>query len=220
MRKRYRNRFLSRVSGVVHVGANSGHERELYDSFGLRVAWIEAIPEVFAELERNIAGYQGQRAFRALITDVDGKEYQFHIANNSGGSSSIFELKHVTEIWPTLAHINTVTLKSTTLPSLFRSEHIDPREYQALVLDTEGSELLVLQGSVPILSNFEYIKTEVADFEGYEGCCQLAEIEAFMACHGYEEFSRNRFANRRRVGSCFDIVYRKSPRAQGASPAE
>src|SRR5215472_6662407 len=29
--------FLTRISGVIHVGANTGQERGLYDSFGLNV---------------------------------------------------------------------------------------------------------------------------------------------------------------------------------------
>lgn len=76
--------------------------------------------------------------------------------------------------------------------------------------DAQGSELLVLRGGLPILQNFKFIKTEVADFEIYEGCCQLVDIESFMEAHGYRERSRNLFARRRAGGSCFDIVYERS----------
>jgi len=33
--------FLQKVSGVVHIGANTGQERELYKKYGLRVIWVE-----------------------------------------------------------------------------------------------------------------------------------------------------------------------------------
>jgi FkbM family methyltransferase len=201
--------FLNDVSGVVHVGANTGQERELYRSYGLSVIWVEPIPQVFAVLSNNIRGFKDQLAFQALVTDVDDKAYQFHIANNYGASSSILHLKQHRDIWPGVTYVTTISLSSITLASLFKREQVDPGRYQALVMDTQGSELLVLQGSLPILEHFKYIKTEVPDFESYEGCCQLPDINDFVTGHGYKEFSRNKFASRAEGGSYFDIVYRK-----------
>jgi hypothetical protein len=98
--KKNPDRFLNHVSGIVHVGANTGQERELYESLGLHVLWVEPIPEVFTQLETNIARFRNQRALQALVTDVDDREYEFHIANNGGASSSILELKQHRDIWP------------------------------------------------------------------------------------------------------------------------
>lgn len=201
--------FLSKVTGVVHVGANTGQERELYKGHNLDVVWIEPIPEVFAELVVNLSGFINQHAFQALVTDVDGKEYQFHIANNDGASSSILEFGQHKDIWPGVCYTNTIFLHSTTLTSLFKKEQIDPSKYQALIMDTQGSELLVLNGSLPILAHFKYIKIEVPDFESYEGCCQLSDVSKFMDEHGYKELVRNKFASRAEGGNYFDIVYKK-----------
>lgn len=201
--------FLRGVSGVIHVGANTGQERELYEKFGLHVVWIEPIPEVFETLKENLRGFPNQRAIQCLITDRDDEEYQFHIANNNGESSSILDLKQHKDIWPTVTYTTAILLRSTTLASLLRIERIDPSDYQALIIDTQGSELLVLRGGVPLLDNFKYVKTEVADFESYAGCCQLADINSFMTQHGYREFSRYKFARRPGGGSYFDIVYRR-----------
>ncbi|WP_143594022.1 FkbM family methyltransferase [Synechococcus sp. BO 8801] len=62
-------------------------------------------------------------------------------------------------------------LKSTTLPSLLKVHQLDERDYQALIMDTQGSELLVLKGAIPVLKALPFIKTEVPDFEAYTGCC-------------------------------------------------
>jgi FkbM family methyltransferase len=201
--------FLRNISGVVHVGANSGQERDLYRRYGLKVLWVEPIPEVFDTLSSNIKGYPDQRAVQALVTDVDGKEYEFHIANNSGASSSILDFKEHTDIWPGVAYTNNIKLESVTLASLFHTEGIEPGDYQALIMDTQGSELLVLQGGLPVLENFSYIKTEVPDFESYAGCCQLSDISEFMTRHGYEELARKQFAGRKDGGNYYDIVYKK-----------
>jgi len=204
------DRFLRDVSGVIHVGANTGQERVQYDDLGLRVIWVEPIPEVFAELEKNIEAFANQHAFQALLTDVEGKECEFHIASNDGASSSILELKQHRDIWPDVDFTTSIVLKSTTLASLVEKEKIDIADYQALVLDTQGSELLVLQGGGGLLNAFTYVKTEVPDFESYEGRCQLKDIDSFMETHGFKEYSRKEFASRVEGGSYFDIIYRRA----------
>lgn len=107
----------------------------------------------------------------ALITDVDDKEYVFLISNNSGESSSILDLHLHRDIWPEVNYSTTIRLKSTTLPSLLKVHQLDERDYQALIMDTQGSELLILKGAIPVLKAFLFIKTEVPDFEAYTGCC-------------------------------------------------
>lgn len=204
------DRFLKQVSGLVHVGANLGQERELYHSLGLKVIWIEPIPEIFTRLEENISNFKDQKAVQALVTDVDETTYEFHVASNEGASSSILQLKHHKDIWPEVNYKKTLTIKSTTLATLFKRENIDATNYQALVLDTQGSELLVLRGCLPILSNFNFIKVEVPDFESYERCCQLADVTSFMQQNGYKEFSRKRFARRTGGGNYYDIVFKQT----------
>ena len=203
------DRFLGDASGVIHVGANTGQERDLYERHRLKVVWIEPIPEVFERLKAHIAGHDRQRALEGLVTDRDDASYQFHVANNEGASSSILELKMHTDIWPTVMYTKTITLQSVTLASLFQRARLDPAEYDALILDTQGSELLVLKGADPVLRGFKYIKTEVPDFESYAGCCQLADIDAFLAARGYRELARHRFAGRAEGGSYYDVVYRR-----------
>ena len=69
--------------------------------------------------------------------------------------------------------------------------------------------VLVLKGALPLLGNFKYIKTEVADFEAYKGCCQLADIETFLSQYGYTEYSRKAGGQHPQGGSYYDIVYKK-----------
>ena len=203
------NRFLRTVRGVVHVGANVGQERELYERHGLDVLWIEPIPDVFAALAANIARYPRQRALECLVTDRDDAPYEFNVANNGGESSSILALKEHRDVWPKVDFTKTITLRSSTLATLLARERIDPQHYDALVMDTQGSELLVLQGAEPVLEHFRFIKTEVPDFEAYAGCAQLEDIERFLQARGYAELMRHRFATRAGGGSYFDVVYGK-----------
>jgi FkbM family methyltransferase len=202
--------WLKQVHGVIHVGANIGQERLLYHRRGLRVLWIEPIPEVYVILQRHIAGLAGQQAVQALITEQAGEERELHVASNQGGSSSILPMQRHAEIWPDVRYERTLRLRSESLPSLFERLHLRPQDYDFLALDTQGSELMVLRGAVPLLTGFRFVKVEVADFEAYAGGCLLGEVAAFFAEHGFVEHARHRFATRPGVGSMYDIVYRRA----------
>ncbi|MGO9242243.1 MAG: FkbM family methyltransferase [Bryobacteraceae bacterium] len=202
--------YLGRVSGVIHVGANAGQEQENYARHGLDVVWIEALPEAFAELQANLAGYPKQRAFQRLVTDEEGREYRFHVADNEGQASSIYELAGHRRMWPEVQYRGELRLRSTTLSALLREEGIEAGRYQALVLDTQGSELLVLRGAVEALANFRYIKAEAADFEMYEGGCRADEVTEFLARHGFAERRRDVVRRMAGVGTCYEILYRRT----------
>jgi FkbM family methyltransferase len=201
------NGFLRLARGVVHVGANVGQERGLYDRYGLDVLWIEPIPDVFAALSANIAGFPRQRAIERLVTDRDDASYEFHVANNDGQSSSILELKEHRDVWPKVAFTRTITLQSSTLATLFARENVDLSRYDVLAMDTQGSELLVLRGAEPVLGCFKFIKTEAPDFEAYTGCAKLEDIERYLNERGYAELARHRFASRPGGGHYYDVVY-------------
>ena len=205
------NGFLRGVSGVIHVGAHTGQERDLYAQYGLRVLWVEPLAELFDALNKNLVDYPDQRGLQCLVTDQDDHEYPFHVASNAGASSSLLELNLHKDVWPDVTYTRTVSIRSKTLVTLLKDEHIDPSVYDALVMDTQGSELLVLKGAIPLLENFEYIKTEVADFEAYKQCCQLADIEMFLSEYGYREYARKAIAQHPRGGGYYDVVYRKGP---------
>ncbi len=206
--KKNPDRFLKKVKGLIHVGANTGQEIQLYAKYGLSVIWIEPIPEVFEILKSNLIGFPKQIALKELVTDLDNKEYHFHLANNNGASSSILELNLHQDIWPEVTFEKTIKLYSKTLSSLLK-DNTNIQEYDMLVMDTQGSELLVLKGAIPILQNFTFIKTEVPDFESYKGCCQLKDLQSFLSQHGFKELSRHKFATHPSGGSYYDIIYKK-----------
>ena len=201
--------FLKRVPGVIHVGANTGQERHHYASFGLNVLWIEPIPAVFEELRSNISGFPNQCAYCYLLAAENGTEYTFHVANNGGASSSIFDFAEHRKVWPDVFYTHDLHITATTLVRLIDIEKINLRSYGALVLDTQGSELLVLKGAIPVLGRFHFVKTEVADFDSYAGCCQLAELTDFMSQYGFVISRKEPFAAQDGLGTYYDVVYKR-----------
>jgi FkbM family methyltransferase len=200
--------FLNHVNGVIHVGGNLGQERDAYARRGLSVVWVEPNPEVFERLQRLIADFPGQRALSYLVTDKDDRIYPFHIANNEGQSSSILEMAAHKDVWPEISYAKTIELRGVTLESLLKRENLRPDDYDALVLDTQGSEMLVLRGAQELLKGFKFIKAEVADFESYKGCCRLSEMDAFLAQHGFHRVVAKKFWVKKGVGTYYEVVYR------------
>ncbi len=208
----YLDGYLRNVSGIIHVGANHGQERAFYDSFGLNVVWVEAIPNVYEELLRNIAERPRQKAYQALLTEKVGERHSFKIANNGGASSSLFDFDKHAEIFPDIVYESEVELISNTLEALVHSEKIDVDAYQALTLDVEGAELLVLKGSGDLLRHFRYVKAEVADFTPRVGSPITEDLVAYLKRYGFEELIRRPFASGPGgVGTYWDIVWKKKP---------
>jgi len=200
---------LKCCSSIVHIGANGGQERELYQRYGLVVVWIEAIPAVYEELVRNIQPYPNQAAVQALLTDRAGDIVQFNISNNSGLSSSIFDLALHRDIWPEVDFVASIRLRSETLDGLVESGTIHP-SIDALVLDTQGSELLVLKGAQAVLRQASYVIVEAADFESYKGGATVGTIKEFL-----EEFSfclvrKEQFAQHPSGGAYYNLCFKRS----------
>ncbi|MCI0465842.1 MAG: FkbM family methyltransferase [Beijerinckiaceae bacterium] len=201
--------FLRRCKGVIHAGANAGQERDVYAQHGLPVVWIEALPAVFEELKANIAPYRDQIAIRALLTARDNETHIFRVANNSGQSSSILDLKYHKDIWPEVHFVDRLEMQSVTLPTALSSHNVDISRYDALVMDTQGSELLILQGSGALLEQFNFIKTEAAEFESYENCATAATLSEFLTPKGFRLAGREKFAEHPRLGAYYDLLFER-----------
>jgi 2-O-methyltransferase len=200
--------YLGDCRGVIHVGANEGQERELYASRGLAVVWIEPIPQVYEQLVLNIFPFRNQRAIKALVTDKDGENCFLHVSSNNGASSSILDLRMHRDIWPDVSYVRDIAVTSATLPSVLVNAEVNAEDYDALIIDTQGSELLVLRGSVSLLPHFKYIQVEAADFESYRGGATAKQIIQFLSKCGFHLARRESFAKHREGGQYFELLFK------------
>ncbi len=207
LKRRRETALLRDLKGVIHVGANVGQERDVYHSLGLRVVWIEPNPAVFETLQQNISPYPSQRALNCLITEEDGKQYEFHIASNAGESSSILHLAKHRDMWPGVAYSDSIGLSGVRLGTALDREKIDLSLYDGLVLDTQGTELQILKGAASLLPRLRLVKIEAPDFEAYERCCTINQLSAFMKASGFREDLRVPFRKMEGVGTYFDVTY-------------
>jgi FkbM family methyltransferase len=201
--------ILEKVRGVIHVGANYGQEREVYDRHKLHVLWFEPIPSVFRELLNNLSGLVFQDAYRFLVWDTPGIDIPFHVTDNEGQSSSALELHRHKELWPDVHHGETITVPKTSLNVIFDHRPFFLAKFDFLVIDAQGAELKVLTGATDILPRMKYVQIEATDCELYKGCAQLPEIDAFMREHGFKEMGRTSFSPRPDIGNCYEVLYER-----------
>ena len=199
-------RFLDSARGIVHVGANSGQEADDYARLGVPVVWIEPLPDVFAALEARIASYPRQRAVRALVSDMDGVEVDFHLA---GESSSMFAFADHKKLWPDIDSKGVLRLTTSRLDTLMDRLGLDAADYDSLVVDTQGAELLVLKGAGARLADFTRIVAEAADFEAYRGATNVEELTAFLAAAGFRLRHKASMAGRKDVGVYYNLYFER-----------
>lgn len=193
------------TNGIIHIGANTGQERVSYAD--MDVIWVEALPNVYNQLLDNIKSYPRQKAYQALLTDKAGQEHMMKISNNEAASSSIFDFAKHKEIWPEVRMVDEIKLTSTTLDELLVND--DLSKYQTMLLDTQGSELLILKGATNVLQAMKHIICEAATFEAYKGGCTAGEVSAFLAQFGFFEAKRDLQAMHK-DGGYYDIYYERN----------
>jgi FkbM family methyltransferase len=199
--------MMKKLKGIIHVGANTGQEGNNYASYGLNVLWIEPIPWVFKKMKSTISSYPNQLALEYLVLDKDGETTTLHISNNEGASSSVMDLALHQDVWPSIHFTRDIEIQSYKLDTIIDREHINLTDYDGLVLDTQGSELLVLKGAQRALRNARMVKVEVADFEAYAGCPRPEQIADFLGTYGLREWMRTPFAGHSGGGRYYDIIY-------------
>lgn len=199
--------WLRKSRGVIHIGANEGQERGQYAALGLNVLWIEPIPDVYEKLCENISEYPQQRAIKALVTDQENKRAVLNISSNAGASSSIFDFALHKDIWPNVTYVDRLEVTSVTLPTLITEERINLSSYDGLVLDTQGSEMMILRGAQSTLHKFKYIQVEAADFESYKGAATTAQIVSFLKGNDFRLVRKHKFAEHKTEGAYYDLLF-------------
>lgn len=180
------SRYKINPTGVLHIGGSHAEELEAYTQNGIeRMIWIEAIPEVFEKMQARLTDYPSAIAINACISDIGGKEVDFHITNNEGQSSSLLALKEHKIAHPDVHVVKTIKCTTRTIDGIATSYDIDLFHYDFLNIDLQGAELLALKGMRENLYKINYAYLEVNNKELYEGCALIDEVDSFMKAHGF-----------------------------------
>lgn len=182
--------------GVLHIGANIGEERYMYDKLGIKKQiWIEGNPEIFLTLKENISYNPDAVAFNFVIGD-ENKDTVLHISNNGSQSSSVLNLGTHKEQHPEVHYIKDFYCKMHRIDSL----EIDLTNVDLLNIDLQGFEYQAIKG-IGKLDNFKACYLEVNKANVYDKCYQVDSIDKLMSANGF------RRVETKWVGNWGDALY-------------
>ena len=176
-------------AGVFQVGANIGQEVEVFRAYGVeRAVMVEPLDAAFAELCGAIGGDGRYLPGQALCSDREGLELDFFEASNSQSSSMLAPTGHLQE-YPKIRFAEPRKICSTTADAIVEGLAGAPGDFSfesfdVLFLDTQGSELQVMQGARRLLQHVRSIWTEVS-CELYDGAAELEDIQAWLRPFGF-----------------------------------
>lgn len=169
--------------------------------------FIEPVSDAFVRLQKvlndsNIKNNTNYIGINELITDKSGEDYKFYIYqqnavyNNQFGikysevSSSLFNQNTINskKLWgggaPTFNANKFVNLKSKTITEVLKENNWDNKKYDC-VIDTQGSELLVLKG-FSHLNNMKKLTIECSTIEIYEGGVLFDELNNYLISKNFK----------------------------------
>ncbi len=197
-------KYKIRPKGAFHVGASLGQEISEYYKNGIEhTVWIEALPDIYKQLQINIKPYRNAIAINQCVSDEDGKEVQFNVANNEGQSSSFLEFGTHTKEHPTVKFVNRIKMETIRLDTLINKYGLNMNRYDFLNIDLQGAELLALKGLGDYLNGFKYLYLEVNKAELYKGCPMIEELDEYVKPYGFERVETKWTGNG--WGDCFMI---------------
>lgn len=186
-------------TGVLHIGANVGEERFMYDKLGIRKQiWIEGNPEIFLKLKENIS-YNPYAVALNYIIGNENKETVLHISNNGSQSSSVLDLGTHKQQHPDVYYVKDIAGTMHRIDSL----GLDLSGVDLLNIDLQGFEYQALKGMGDLLNNFKAAYLEVNKANVYEGCAQIDTIDLFMLSRRFKRYDTQW------VGNWGDALYIK-----------
>lgn len=176
---------------LVQVGASGGQEINLFKQVGITSGlFIEALDFPFSVLCEKVSSIPNFIPFKMLVTSKNEQNTTFHVASNSGMSSSILKPKNHLNIYPDISFSDKITLVGYRLDYLIRElsdkKIINFINIDMLYLDVQGAELSVLKSAGQLLENITYVWTEVGTGDGYENAAKYTEIINYLDIYGFQ----------------------------------
>jgi FkbM family methyltransferase len=147
------------------------------------VIWVEALPDVYEKLKVHLEKYPRSMSYCACVSDRDGDEVAFHVANNEAQSSSMLEFGTHAKEHPGVMFTKDVLMRTRRVDSLLRNCRFEGDWF--LNVDLQGAELLALKGMGELLRRIKYAYIEVNDHELYRGCPLTGDIDQYLAQFGF-----------------------------------
>ena len=167
---------------VIHCGAHTGEEAPTYFDLNMfPIYWVEAQPDIIDELRKNVYKYPLNEVVEAALWSESGQLFDMGISDDIY-SSSLMTPMDIVKVSKGAKAAQKVSVSSKTLDELnlrFYDEGL-------LVLDVQGAESQVLEGSTQVLANSKWVYCEVTKIEMYRGSARWSEIDIQLKSKGFK----------------------------------
>jgi FkbM family methyltransferase len=181
---------------LVDVGARGGLPEELAPiRHMIQHIGFEADATECERLSREPVDVASRELFPFFVGGQVGTT-EFHLYENPGESSALRPDPRRLRLFAGAGVTETLSVETITLDAFFGGRPI--RRPDMLKLDTQGSELSILQAGTECLSTASLVETEVEFFPLYEGQPLFHDVFEFMLDHGFDLLYLNRFFQQRR----------------------
>jgi FkbM family methyltransferase len=170
--------------GIIHVGMADPRWIDRHLNAGFQsILVVEADPLCFQRLASQPAR-TGVCIVHAAAADFNGTVYLNR--TELAGCSSLLEFHRHREIYPNLAPTDRVQVPARTLDQLLEELRLEPSHYNALYLDAQGAELMVLAGAGSVLNHAELVCLSVYRDEIYKGVPRQDAVDEKFQAAGYQ----------------------------------
>jgi FkbM family methyltransferase len=175
---------------VIDVGANAGQygEELLRAGFDGEIYSIEPQPDAHARLRDRARRWKRWTVLDAAAAGDREGWVEMTVAGNSVSSSVLPMLDSHIQAAPSSAPVGRVTVRQTTLDSLF-AKRLDTEQPTLLKIDVQGYEPQVLAGAVRCLAKTRLVQLELSLQPLYAGQQLWLQMIDTMDRHGYRPWS-------------------------------
>ncbi|WRH67456.1 MAG: FkbM family methyltransferase [Planktothrix sp. GU0601_MAG3] len=171
--------------GIILVGAYDGKTlKRLNLPNTVKTLLIDANQGAVERLQQNFADSPNIQVVQAAIANHNDTVTLYLTSLES--SSSILPWKQYSEIYPNIKENQQLTLSSRTLDTLLEELNLSPSDFNILILDIQGAELLALEGATQLLNNLDAIYTNVHYQELFEGGALAGEVNQFLTDYQFD----------------------------------
>ena len=171
--------------GIILIGAYDGKTlKRLNIPNTVKTLLIDANPSAVKRLQENFADSPHIQVVQAAIANHNDT-VTLHLTSLES-SSSILPWKQYSEIYPNIKEIQQLTLSARTLDTLLEELNLSPSDFNILILDIQGAELLALEGANQLLNTLDAIYTTVYYQELFEGGALAEEVNQFLADYQFD----------------------------------